>query len=366
MRGSRDQQPAFLYNFSYDSLIPADHPLRGIKRLAEQELKRLEPRFRAAYSSRGRPSIPPETLILASLLQALYGISSERMLCEQLAYNFLFRWFVGLLPDEAVFNHSTFSHNRKRFADHGFMQAFFDSTVAAAIREQAVSCEHFSVDGSLIQSFASMKSVKRKDDDTPHDSGQWADWHGEKRSNETHESKTDPEARLYRKGRGQPALLAHSMHIVVDNRAGFVMGVSVDEASGTAERRNALGLARHLRQRHKLKPRTIAADKGYDSGEHLLELERLGITPQIALRGITPASDTAEADARRRMRLRSRSAEYAMSQRCRRLVEKPFAWLKRMAGLGRTRYRERWKTGDLAAAGAAALNLLRLSKLAPA
>jgi transposase len=366
MRGQRNQQPGFLYNFSYDDLISGEHPVRAIKKLAEEELKRLEPLFRAAYSHTGRPSIPPQVLIMASLLQALYGISSERMLCEQLKYNFLFRWFVGLLPDSEVFDHSTFTKNRKRFADHGFMEAFFNSTVARAINEQAVSCEHFSVDGTLIQSFASMKSVKRKDDDTPYDPGQWADFKGEKRSNDTHESKTDPEAKLYRKGKGRETMLAHSMHIVIDNRAGLIMGVRVDEASGTAETGNSIKLVRHLRKRHWLKLKTLGADKGYDSGDYLMALEKLGITPHIAMRDLKPVADTPQADARRRMFRRAKSKAYRVSQKCRRLVEKPFGWLKTRAQMARTRFKGRWKTGMLAQASCAAHNLLRLSKLVAA
>jgi len=279
-----------------------------IRKIANEELARMDGLFRKAYSHEGRPSIPPEMLILASLLQTLYSIPSERMLCEQIGQNMLFRWFVGLKSDDDVFDHSTFSKNRERFAEHGFMEAFFNSTVARIIREQATSCEEFSVDGTLIQSFASMKSLKHKDDDTPYDSGGFADFKGEKRGNDTHESKTDPEARLMRKGNGRKAILAHSMHIIVDNQQGMIMAVSVDEANGTAERKNAIKMVKGLHKRHRLKPRSLAADKGYDSGDYLLELEKHDITPQVAMRDLEPKVCTPEADARRSMFRRMKTA----------------------------------------------------------
>jgi len=232
--------------------------------LADEELKRLGPRFEEAYAKVGRPSIPPERLIKASLLQALYSIRSERQLCEQIGFNFLYRWFLDIKPDEAVWDPTAFTHNRERFHEHGLLQAFFDSAVARSIEEEAISVEHYSVDGTLFQSWASIKSFRPKGEKEPPEggSGGWVDFHGERRSNATHESKTDPEAKLFRKGAGQEARLSHSLHALMENRNGLLMGLEVAEAGNRAEREAAVSMLRRLRRRHWIWPRTLGADKG--------------------------------------------------------------------------------------------------------
>jgi len=347
-----------------EDLVPEDHPLREIKGLVDGELRRLQPRFRAAYSRVGRPSIPPERLIKATLLQVLYSIRSERQLCEQLRYNMLFRWFLDLRPDDDVFCPTSFTKNRARFAEHGLMEAFFNGSVAEGIREGAMSTEHFSVDGTLIQAWASMKSFRPKDEDqSAPDGNGWAEFEGKKRSNQTHQSKTDPEALLRRKGPGQEARLSHSLHTLVEHRSGLVVDVVVDEATQRSERAAAKRMLRKVRRRHAIRPKTLAADKGYDDGEFLCELEKvLGVTPHVAIRAGPIKSCTEAGDARRRARRRERSKAYRVSQRKRRLVEKPFGWLKVVGGLARTRFVGRWKTQLYAYAAAAAFNLLGITR----
>lgn len=364
MRGMSKKQGVMFHTFHLEELIPANHPLRGIKALADAELKLMAPLFREAYSSAtGRPSIAPERLLKASILQALYAIPSERGLCEQITYNMLFRWFLDLAPSDAVWDHSTFSKNRERFADHGFLRRFFEGSVAKAIAAVETDREHFSVDGTLIQSWASLKSVKGKDDEGPYDGNAHADFHGEKRSNATHESKTDPEARLYRKGNGREALLCHSLHVLTENAKGLVMDIDVDEVSGKAERRTAAKLLKRFRKRQRIRPKSLAADKGYDSGAFLKALEQGKVTPNVAVRDGAIVAETEEADARRRMRARRMTQGYRKAQKARRLTEQVFGWFKCVGGLRRTRFRERWKTGQAAYAVAAAYNFLRLARL---
>jgi transposase len=335
------------YAIDLNAMVPDNHPLRAIKKLADAELVRLNDRFNAAYSDRGRPSVPPEFLIKATLLQALYSIPSETKLCEQITYNMLFRWFLEMKPDEKVWDHSTFTQNRDRFHEHGLMQAFFDGTVARAIQEEATSDEHFSVDGTLIQSMASLKSFRPKDEDPkdPPDSNGWAEFKGQKRSNKTHESRTDPEAKLYRKSSGQPALLCHSGHVLMENRSDIIMAVEIGQANGYAERDAAIRMLKHVRKRHRIRPKTLGEDAGYRGPEHTKELEKLGVTQHIAgHKGRRPRGWTA-------------------SQRCRKGIEKVIGWGKDVAGLRRSKFIGRWKTKLYLLASGAAYNLLRLSNL---
>lgn len=347
MRGRKNRQGAMFYAFNIEQRVRADHPLRPIKKLALAELARLNERLNAAYSGVGRPSIPPETLIMATLLQALYSIRSERQLCEDIELNMLYRWFLDMKPDDPVFDHSTFTKNRDRFHDHGLMQAFFDGTVAKAIQEQATSDEHFSVDGTLIQSMASLKSFRPKDEDPkdPPDANGWAAFKGQKRDNKTHESRTDPEAKLYRKSSGQPALLCHSGHVLMENRNDMIMAVEIGKADGYAERKAAIGMLRHVRKRHRKRPTTLGQDKGYQDKVHTRELEKLGVTQHIAgHKGRKPRGWTA-------------------SQRCRKGIEKVIGWSKEVAGLKRTKFIGQWKTKLRLLASGAAYNLLRLTNL---
>jgi len=345
-----------------ESMVPEDHPLRKIKPLVDEELRRLSPRFNEAYSQDGRPSVPPERLIKATLLQALYSIRSERQLCEQIGYNMLYRWFVDMRLDEPVWDHSTFSKNRERLAEHGLMQHFFDGSVARAIQEEAVSDDHFSADGTLIQAWASMKSFRPKGEDDDEDSNGWGGFSGEKRSNETHESKTDPEARLMRKSKGQASMLAHSMHVLMENRHGLLVDVRVAEANGTAEREEAEAMIGRVRKRQHLRPKTLGADKGFDDGAFLRRLEKdHHIVPHVAIREGAIKSHTPEADARRRARRRRRTIGYQISQVVRRRIEPALGWIKGTGGLARTRFVGRWKTQLYAFAAGAAYNFLRLA-----
>lgn len=347
MRGRKNRQSAMFYAIQTEHFVPADHPLRPIKKMVDAELLRLNDRFNAAYSNIGRPSVPPEHLIKATLLQALYSIRSERKLCEDIAADMRLRWFLDMKPDDPVFDHSTFTKNRDRFHEHGLMQAFFDGTVARAIQEQATSDEHFSVDGTLIQSMASLKSFRPKDEDPkdpPYSNG-WAEFKGEKRSNKTHESRTDPEAKLYRKSSGQPALLCHSGHVLMENRSDIIMAVEIGEANGYEEREAAIRMLKHVRKRHRIRPKTLGEDAGYRGPEHTKELETLGVTQHIAgHKGRKPRGWTA-------------------SQRCRKGIEKVIGWGKDVAGLRRTKFIGRWKTKLYLLASGAAYNLLRLSNL---
>ncbi len=370
MRGRINPQAEWVF-VDPEAVVPPDHPLRGIKERVDGVLRRLRPRFEAAYGVTGRPSIPPEQLIKALLLQALYSIRSERQLCEQIAYNLLFRWFLDLRADEAVWHPSAFSDNRERFARHGLVQAFFDSSVAQAIREEAASREHFTVDGTLLEAWASMKSVRPKEE--PRDPGgpasgtsnPWKDFRGEKRSNRTHESTTDGEARLMRKSPGESAMLAHSLHVLMENRNGLIVDIRAGEASGTAEREAARAMLRRSRRRHLwLRPKTLGADRGYDEGRFLHDLEaRHKITPHVASRMGPIVREDFKGRARRRNRRRQRTAGYWLSQWRRKRVEEILGWLKDIARLRKTRFIGRWKTQLYAYASAAAYNFLRLVRL---
>lgn len=366
MRGRRDPQNVMFVVADLESVVPDDHPLRKIKARVDEEMRRLSPLFNEVYSHEGRPSVPPERLIKATLLQALYSIRSERELVEQIGYNLLYRWFLDMRLDEPVWNHSTFSRNRERLMEHGLMQRFFEGSVAQAISEEATSIDHFTVDGTLLEACASMKSFRPKGEDDDGDSNRWGGFSGEKRSNETHESKTDPEAKLMRKGKGQAAMLAHSMHVLMENRNGLVMDVRVAEANGTAERDQAEAMLHSVRKRHWLHPKTLGADKGYDDGGFLKRLEcEHQITPHVALRTGAIKSHTPEADARRRARKRQKTIGYRISQVVRKRVEPVIGWMKEIGGLKRTRFIGRWKTSLYALAAAAAFNFLRLSHLSP-
>jgi len=363
MRGRPESQSTLYYDFDVERLIPANHLLRALRAQADAELKLLSSRFTAAYSQVGRPSIPPEQLIKASLLQALYSIRSERQLCEQLAYNFLFRWFVGLGPGAEAWDATTFTKNRERFAEHGLMQAFFEGTVAAGITASAAKCEEFSVDGTLIRSWASIKSLQRKDDpDDPPDSNGWQDFSGEKRSNATHESRTDPEARLMRKG-NTGAALSHSLHFLMEHEAGVLTGVSVAAADGKSERAEALKHVRRLRRRFGVQARSLAADKGYDAGEFLLALESEGVCPAVSVRERRIIVKDEKSAARKRMARRQQTQRYRRGQKARKAIEQIAGWMKEIAGLRRARVVGRWKIQLQAWIAGAAYNLMRLGRL---
>lgn len=379
MRGEVNRQPVMFHTFDVEAMIPEQHPLRGVKARVDCELARLRPRMAAAYARQGRPSIPPEQLIKATLLQALYSIRSERQLCEQIQYNMLYRWFLDMAPEARAWDHSTFTKNRERFAEHDLMGEFFRSSVVAAVRRQAASLEHFSVDGSLIEAWGSMKSFRPRDEDENDNgksdggggaggggSNRWVDWHDQQRGNATHQSRTDPEARLMRKGAGREARLSHSLHVLMENRNGLIMDIDVDEANGTAERSCARKLLERTRRRWSIERATVGCDAGYDDGEFLLALNRIGITGHAAVKApptrIRGAGDLARLDgwnARRR-------EDWQISRRKRMRAETIFGWLKTVAGWRKARFIGRWKLRWYALASAATYNFLRLTRLAMA
>jgi transposase len=378
MRGHTDDQLPLFHTFEVEDRIRSDHPLREIKRRTDRILSALHSRFEAAYSSTGRPSVPPERLLKALLLMALYSVRSERQLCEQIDLNLLFRWFLDMQPSEEAFDATTFTKNRQRLEEHGLAKAFFDAVVAEALTCGLCS-EHFSVDGTLIESFASAKSFRPRDeDDSPRDGNGYkssspeVDFHGQQRTNETHRSRTDPEAKLYRKGRGKEAKLSHMGHALTENRHGLILTVTATEANGTAEREAALKMLDDLKRAHGRVPRTLGGDKGYDDGAFFQELEHRQIEPHIPLVA-EPADPKTVAHqarlpgirARRRMKRRMRTTAYRVSQRCRKKVEECFGWMKLVAGMGRSRTVGRWKLRQMLEMSAAAFNLVRMRRLAP-
>ena len=387
MRGHADEQSPLFHTFEVEDRIRKDHPLRDIKRRVDAILQGMRGRFAEAYSKMGRPSVPPERLLKAMLLQALYSIRSERQLCEQIDVNLLYRWFLDMQPSEDAFDATTFTKNRQRLSDHNLTKAFFDGVVAEAIDKDLCS-EHFSVDGTLIESLASTKSFQPKaveettdDDDTPVSSdgngfkprNVDVDFRGQKRTNETHESTTDPEAKLYRKGPGKEAVLSHMGHVISENRNGLILSVTATEASGTAERDAAIDMLIDIHQTHDRQPETLAADKGFDDGKFLQVLEMVGIEPHIPVKGepadpktVTDPDRKRSVEARQRMKERMTTEEYKLSQKCRRKVEEVFGWLKTVGRLDKCRTVGRWKLIQMLQIGAAAFNLIRLRNLAKA
>lgn len=342
-----------LCHISLESRVPPSHPLRAIKRLADRALADIDAKLSAMYSSRGRHSVPPERLLKATLLMALYSVRSERQLCEQLEYNLLFRWFLGMDILESTFHPTTFTKNRARLMDHDIARAFFEAVVAGARRGNLLSEEHFSVDGTLIEAWASMKSFRPKDEATG-DSNGWADFKGQKRSNKTHQSQTDAEARLTRKGRGKEAKLAFMGHALMENRNGLLLDFCVTQASGTAERDAALSMASELASPVGTCV-TLGADKGYDARAFIDSCTEQGIEAHIARKKNSTQAASIEDCTR-----------YKASQVVRRRVEEIFGWLKTVGGLRRTRYRGRARTELYGLLAGAALNLMRIARLSMA
>jgi transposase len=388
MRGRATRQPNLFVTINLEALVPADHPLRAIKRMADEALGAMGRTFTAAYAppeKGGRPSIPPERLVKALLLMSLYTVRSERALCERIRFDMLFRWFLDMTPDEACFDHSTFTVNRERLDRLAVTRKFSDRIVMTAFEAGLVSADHFSIDGSLLQSHASLKSLKQieqlraaaegrdKGDGTPPpgaarpDSNPWVDFKGQKRSNKTHRSTTDPEARLYRKGDGQPALLSHSMHVLMENRHGLGVAIRIDAADGRAEHRSALKLIDGVKRRLSLEPKTLGMDKNYDAGPFLAELDRRGVEAHAACKSEKELAIPGEGDdaawARWFNQQGREDGEFAVSQRKRKLDEEVFGWLKQFGGLRRMRVVGRWKIQQLADLALCALNLVRMRRL---
>ena len=376
MRGQIDRQESLYVVISLEQRVPQGHPLRSIKRRCDELLAQMNRQFDHAYSHLGRPSIPPEQLLKALLLQALYSIRSEIALMEQIEFNQLYRWFVDLPLEQRAWTPEVFSMNRDRFAAHGLVQAFFDAVVRQAMLEGYVSNEHFSVDGTLIRSWASLKSLQSKGGDAPgeppDDSGHptantgykdGVNFHGQRRTNVTHISRTDPEARLARKGPGKEAHLCHSAHVLMENRHGLCVAAAVDAADGQAERRNARQLVVRVKRCHQLRPRTLGMDSGYDDGKFLVALEQAGVLPQVPIRRGRIVAQDAAGQARHRARRRMQQAHYQVSQRIRKRIEEIFGWCKTVGRLARTRLVGRWKIAQEVLVTVSAYNLLRLVRL---
>src|SRR5271163_1133294 len=358
MRGSDESSGSLFSYVDLEGRVRRDHPLRVIRAIANAALSDLSKAFTALYTDFGRPSIPPEKLLRAMLLQAFYSIRSERQLMERLEFNLLFRWFVGLGVDDAVWDHSTFSKNRERLLEGDIAAKLLGAVLAQPRVKRLLSTDHFSVDGTLIEAWASMKSFRPKDgsDEPPMDGGgrnREADFHGEKRSNDTHASTTDPEARLYRKGPGKEAKLCFMGHALMENRNGLIVDACLMPADGHAERVAALHMIEPCADRpHAI---TLGADKAYDAEDFVNELRSMKVTPHVAqnLSGRSSAIDGRT----------TRHSGYPVSQRIRKRIEEAFGWIKTVAGQEKTKYRGRERVSWAFTFAVAAYNLIRLPKL---
>ena len=367
MRGGSNEQSSFCLMINLEEKVPQDHPLRAIKRRCHVIFREMSADFRAAYSRYGRPGIPPERLLKALLLQALYSIRSEIQLMQAIDYNLLYRWFLDL-GDAPVWTPEVFSMNRQRFDEHNLVRKFFDRVVAEALIEQLASPDHFTVDGTLIRSWASLKSLRPREGEARHDDedrgNPLVNFHGERRTNATHVSATDPEAMLAKKGKGKEAHLCHSGHVLMENRNGLCLDIAVDAADGRAERRNARQMLARVCRRHRLSPKTLGADAGYNDGPFLDAVENVdGVVPHVPINSKTIVARDAAGDARSRAQARMRSTSYAISQRIRKRVEEIIGWLKTVGGMARARLVGRWKIAQTALATGAAYNLLRIVRL---
>jgi len=336
--------------------VPQDHPLRAIREMVDRVLVELSPEFDRLYARTGRPSVPPEKLLKALLLQVLYTVRSERLLMEQLDYNLLFRWFVGLNMDDPVWDPTTFTKNRKRLLNGEIAERFFEQVLAQARAQDWLSDEHFTVDATLIEAWASLKSFRRKDggdEPPPDDPGNpTVNFHGERRSNATHASTTDPEAKLIRRGPGREAKLAYQGHVVMENRHGLVVAARVTPATGTAERETAVDLAAKVKRRAQ---GTVGADKAYDTREFVAALRTLELTPHVAQNTSGRASAI---DGRT-----TRHPGYEISQRVRKRIEEIFGWLKTVGLLRKTRHRGQAKVNWVFVFATAIYNLIRMRTL---
>jgi transposase len=364
MRGDDQQQKEL---FSYGSLeerVPADHPLRPIRGMVDEALKALSPKFDDLYGEDGRPSIAPERLLRALLLQMLYTVRSERMLMEQLEYNLLFRWFVGLGMNEAVWHPTVFSKNRDRLLEGDVAREFFAQVLRQARRKRRLSSEHFTVDGTLIEAWAGQKSFRVKDEEDPlkppppPDSGSnpTVNFHKQQRRNDTHESRTDPWARLFKKTRGAEAKLCYLGHLLTENRNGLVVNTRVTLATGTAERDAAMEMATDIPGGSARV--TLGADRGYDTHGFVAQLRGLNVTPHVAQNTSNRQSAVDERT--------TRHEGYAVSQRKRKRVEEVFGWMKTVALMRKTRVRGPDRVGWMFTLAAAAYNLVRMRNLATA
>ena len=353
MRGPDEQTQHMFSYLSPEQRVPADHPLRAVRALTDDALRSMSPQFERLYSTMGRPSIPPEQLLRALLLQVLYTVRSERLLMEELDYNLLFRWFVGLNMDDPVWHPTTFTKNRDRLLAGEVAAAFFDAISRQARAASLLSNEHFTVDGTQLDAWASLKSFRPRtgpEGPPPDDPGNpTVDFHGERRRNDTHQSTTDPQARLYRKGAGREATLAYLGHVLLDNRYGLVANVCVTAATGTAE----CDAATWMLAASAPQGSTVGADKGYDTARFVDDVRALEVTPHIAQKIRYSALDGRT----------TRHPGYQISQRKRKLVEQVFGWLKTVGGLRKLRHRGGALVDWIVTFAAAAYNLVRMRTL---
>lgn len=357
-----------------EDFVPQGHPIRAVKRLADAALKDLSPEFDRMYSAIGRASIPPEVLLKASLLMALYTVRSERLFCEQLGYNLLFRWFLDVPMEGEPFDASSFSKNRERLIEHDVAQQFFKTVVEHARAAALMSSDHFSVDGTLIEAWASMKSFQAKADAadasrkarnkrkaSTHKDGKGpkgpsnpsVNFRGEKRSNDTHASKTDPEAKLYKKAQGERAKLCYGAHALMENRNGLLLDLRMSPANGTAEREQALNMLRQ--ELPGTRRMTVGADKAYDTRDFVNSCRDIGITPHVAQNNTNRSSAIDERT--------TQHPGYSISQRVRKRIEEIFGWVKTVGNFRKTRYKGQAKTQHAAYLVGTAYNLLRIAKL---
>ena len=359
MRGA-DEQPGAMFSYlSLEDRVPADHPLRAVRRITDTALERISPELGSLYLHFGRPSISPERLLRALVLQALYTIRSERQLMEQLDYKLLFRWFVGLGIDDAVWSPTTFSKNRDRLFTGNVAAAFFDAVLIHADMARLLSDEHFTVDGTLLEAWAIQKSLRPRDQEPPAPGGGNAsvDCHGQPRTNATHASTTDPDARLAKKARGREARLGYLGHVVMEHRSGLIVAARVTPADGYGERDAALRMIEARPGRHRI---TVAADKAYDTRDFVANLRAMRVTPHVAQYAAAP-------DRRRAIDGRTtRHPGEAVSQQKRILVEQSFGWMKTIGGLRRLRHRRGPLANWICTFTAAACNIVRLRRLLPA
>jgi len=360
MRGSPLQQVTMLSTVTPDQLIPADHPIRRIKPIVDEALRRIGPRLDAMYAEVGRPSIPPEHLLKSSILMALYSIRSERQFCERLQYDLLFKWFLDLNVETPGFEHSSFSKNRERLLAQDITAQFFTAVLAQAKRHHLLSSQHFTVDGTLLEAWASFKSLRPRDEPPGPPTGGGSgrnpdvDFRGKPRTNDLYISATDPEARLARKGPGREAKLCLAGHVLMENRNGLVMQVRVTQASGSAEREAALQMVARLKGRRRRRL-TLAGDKAYDTADFVRDCRQLGVTPHVA-----------QNTTRQRSAIDGRTVRhvgYQLSQRIRKRAEEIYGWVKTVGGGRKLRYcgvriNQLW-----AELTATAYNLVRMANL---
>jgi len=348
--------------FSYlspEQRVRKDHPLRAVRAMTDEILERMSPLFDAMYAEGGRPSIPPEKLLRAQLLQMLYSVRSERLLMEDIDYSILYRWFVGLNLDERVWDATTFTKNRNRLLEAAVAKEFLAQVVEQARAAGLISDEHFTVDGTLLDAWASLKSFQPKDKQDgppPDDPGNpTVDFHGQKRSNETHESKTDPDALLARKGRGKEAKLSYNGNLLVENRNGLVVNAELFQANGLSERDAALVMLEQVPGDERI---TVGGDKGFDTAEFVEQCRHMNVTPHVAQNTFRPGGSAIDART-------TRHAGYDISQKRRKRIEECFGWLKDIALLRKLKHRGLFKVAWIFTFGAAAYNLVRMRKLIP-